>query len=285
MKIKFKLEPIHFCKTMTHFLENGLFWMVLVLITIGGVTTFYYQGNIALNSNTVKVSAVTAAKIHKAGVYELPISSVQTEKKQLTLTFDLTGQKENLHQILDTLSKHNIKASFFLTGGWLDENPQEAANIVKQGHDLGNATENHKNMSQLDRSSIKEEILHLHNRVKEQTGYNMHLFRPPYGDYNNDVISTAIELSYQPVTFNIASYDWKDYGAQSLTETIIKNPVLNNGSIIQLHTGAKYTPEALESIILQLQGAGYELVPLTQMLITDHYYLDQRGCQIPGTRQ
>lgn len=285
MKIKFKLEPIHIRQVVTQFLENGLFWVTLVLITIGGVTTFYYQGNIALRTGSLKVSSTTVSNIHKVGEHELPISSVQTEKKQISLTFDVTGRKENLHQILETLSKYNVKASFFLTGSWLDENSQEVTYIAEQGHDLGNSTENHKNMSQLDKAAMKEEILQLHNRIKEQTGLTMYLFRPPYGDYNNEVITTAKELNYLPVTFNIASHDWKDYGAESLTETIIQNPNLGYGSIIQFHTGAKYTPEALEAVIIQLQGAGYQFVPLSQLLLIDHYYLNQKGCQIPGPAQ
>lgn len=84
--------------------------------------------------------------------------------------------------------------------------------------------------------------------------------------------------------FNSISYvdslDWKDYGAESIISTVVDNSHLGNGSIILMHNGAKYTPEALDAIITGLKQKGFELVPISQLIKKDHYHLDHEGRQI-----
>ena len=101
-------------------------------------------------------------------------------------------------EILDILAKHNVHATFFMTGGWVESYPEDVKAIFEAGHDLGNHSQNHKNMSQLSDAEIKEELMTVHEQVKELTGYDMFLFRAPYGDYNNSVISCIRENNYYP---------------------------------------------------------------------------------------
>ena len=84
---------------------------------------------------------------------------------------------------LDILKKYNVHAAFFMTGEWVEKYPDEVKAIYAAGHDLGNHSENHKNMSRLSDEEKTEEIMRAHQRVKELTGVEMNLFRPPYGDY------------------------------------------------------------------------------------------------------
>ncbi len=152
--------------------------------------------------------------------------------------------------------------------------------IHKRGHDLGNHSEHHKQMSKLTPEQNKEEIMNVHNRVKELTGYEMFLFRPPYGDYDTELIQTVNSLHYYPIQWSIDSLDWKDYGADNIVQRVVDSKKLENGAIILCHNGAKYTAQALERVICGLQDKGYQLVPISELIIRENYTMDNEGRQI-----
>lgn len=152
--------------------------------------------------------------------------------------------------------------------------------ILAAGHDLGNHGEKHKNMSQLSEEECEEEIRKVHTRVQELTGYEMSLFRPPYGDYDNGVISNAAEAGYYSVQWDVDSLDWKDYGVDSILKSVLEDEHLGNGSIILCHNGAKYTADALERLILGLKEKGYEMIPVSQLIYKEKYHMNAEGRQL-----
>ncbi len=141
------------------------------------------------------------------GGRELPIYCVETDKKQVALSFDAAWGNEDTPRILETLKKHNVKVTFFMTGGWVESYPEDVRAILADGHDLGNHSENHKNMSQLSDEQCQEELMKVHTKVQELTGYEMCLFRPPYGDYDNHVITNAQKCGYYPIQWSIETLD------------------------------------------------------------------------------
>lgn len=210
---------------------------------------------------------------------EYPIYCVERDDKKIALSFDAAWGNEDTLQILDILDEHQIKTTFFMTGGWVEAYPEDVKMIAERGHDLGNHSENHPNMSQLSTEEIRAELTAVHDKVKALTGTEMRLFRPPYGDYDDNVIITAKDLGYYTIQWDVDSLDWKDYGADSIIDTVINHQHLGDGSIILLHNGSKYTPEALAAVITGLQEKGYEIVPISQIIRTDHYQLDYEGRQ------
>lgn len=169
-----------------------------------------------------------------------------------------------------------------MTGGWVDNYPDDVKKIAEAGHDLGNHSQNHKQMSQLGTEEIKSEIMTPHEKVKALTGISMTLFRPPYGDYNNQLVETANTLGYNVIQWDVDSLDWKDYGADSIVETVLNHKHLGNGSIILMHNGAKYTKDALERVIVGLKDKGFEIVPISQLIYPNNYYTDHEGRQHPN---
>ena len=127
---------------------------------------------------------------------ELPIYSVETEEKKVALSFDAAWGNEDTQQILDILAQYNVRTTFFMTGEWVEKYPDDVKKIYEAGHDLANHSENHKNMSQLSDAQCQEELLKVHDKVKGLTGVEMNLFRPPYGDYDNEVIKNATACGY-----------------------------------------------------------------------------------------
>lgn len=211
---------------------------------------------------------------------ELPIYCVETDKPRIALSFDAAWGNEDTSRILEILKKHDLKVTFFMTGGWVESYPEDVKAILAAGHDLGNHSENHKNMSELTEEQCRSELTKVHDKVKALTGYEMFLFRPPYGDYDNQVITTAENLGYFSIQWDVDSLDWKDYGANSILNTVTKHPHLGNGSIILCHNGAKFTADTLDDLILQLKKQGYEIVPVSQLIYKEKYHMDTEGRQI-----
>ena len=222
-------------------------------------------------------AVITSAKV---GDRELPIYCVDTTEKKVALSFDAAWGAEDFPRIMDVLDKHKVKVTFFMTGGWVESYPDDVKAIYEAGHDLGNHSENHKNMSQLSVEECKSELQQVHDKVKEITGYDMFLFRPPYGDYDNEVITTAREMGYYPIQWDVDSLDWKNYGVSSIVQTVTEHKHLGNGSIILMHNGATYTADALETVINSLRDQGYEIVPISELIHRDNYHMDHEGRQI-----
>lgn len=90
-----------------------------------------------------------------------------------------------------------------MTGGWVESYPDCVKQLVEKGHDLGNHSEHHYDMTGLSSSEQREEITKIHNKVKELTGHEMNLFRPPYGAYDNSVINTVYACGYYPIQWSV----------------------------------------------------------------------------------
>lgn len=215
-----------------------------------------------------------------AGKRALPIYSVDTNSKCVSLSFDAAWGADDTIQILDILDRYNVKVTFFMTGGWVENFPDMVKEIHRRGHDLGNHSENHKHMSKLSASEQREEINKVSQRVKELTGYDMFLFRPPYGDFNTQLINTIYSLNYYPIQWSVDSLDWKDYGVNNIIKRVTTHKALSSGAIILMHNGAKYTAAALESVITTLQSQGYTLIPISELIIRDNFHMDNNGTQL-----
>jgi len=268
MKIKFK-------KNLPRFIKTGLAVVATLLLT--AIITDKVTGgavNTALETNSVFSSAGSLFREK-----ELPIYCVKTDKKQIALTFDGAWGNEDTSTLLSILERQNVTATFFFTGGWISKYPDDVKTILSKGHEIGNHSENHKQMSKLSKEQCKEEIQIVHNKVKELTGLDMTVFRPPFGDYDDTVIQAANELGYHVIQWDVDSLDWKDYGCDSIIHTVTNHKHLGNGSIILMHNGAKYTKDALEDMIIKLKEQGYEFVKVSDLIYRENYRMDHEGRQ------
>lgn len=241
------------------------FWAVAAMLIIAAVK---------LLPGVVRVS-------HSINGKELPIYSVETGEQKVAISFDAAWGNEDTGKIMDILKKHDVHATFFMTGGWVEAYPEDVKALYEAGHELGNHGENHLNMSGLSKEKQREEIESVHKRVKDLTGYEMTVFRPPYGDYNSEVIKTTREMGYYPIQWSVDSLDWKDYGTASIIDTICNHKELKAGAIILCHNGAKYTAEALDEVLTRLEEKGFKIVPVGELILRSDYHMDVTGRQIP----
>lgn len=177
-------------KNMALFLKVGVIVLSILMIIGFGIKVF--------------PGAITVSKIGSRR--DLPIYCVNTDEKKAALSFDVAWENEDLDDILETLARHYVKATFFMTGKWIESYPEDVKAIAKAGHDLGNHSENHKQMSELSGERCKEEIMEAHNRIKELTGIDMDLFRAPYGDYNDNLVGTARDCGYFTIQWDVDVY-------------------------------------------------------------------------------
>ena len=184
-------------------------------------------------------AVITSAKV---GDRELPIYCVDTTEKKVALSFDAAWGAEDFPRIMDVLDKHKVKVTFFMTGGWVEDNPDCVKELVKRGHDLGNHSEHHYDMTTISQEEKDSELKTVHDKVKKLTGYEMYLFRPPYGAYDNDVIKTAYAMHYYPIQWSVDSLDWKNYGVDSIITTVCNHKALAPGAIILCHNGPRCQP-------------------------------------------
>lgn len=166
--------------------------LIVASIALLGIFTMKFTSN---DKNTSGNTTV--------GSRELPIYCVNTEEKKIALTFDAAWGNEDTGTILDILAKHEIKATFFVTGGWVDKYPEDLKKIADAGHIIGNHSQNHKYMSKLSTEGIKDELKQVKDKADAITGQSMNLFRPPYGDYNNALITTAKEEGYYTIQWDV----------------------------------------------------------------------------------
>jgi peptidoglycan/xylan/chitin deacetylase (PgdA/CDA1 family) len=76
------------------------------------------------------------------------------------------------------------------------------------------------------------------------------------------------------------SLDWKDYDANTIISNVCNHKALGNGSIILCHNGAKHTAEALDEMLINLENQGYEIVPISELIIREDFHMDVTGKQI-----
>ncbi len=257
---------------MSIFCNRTFYKIVSIAALIAGICVCLYAG-----FREEEIAAVG----NMYGDRKLPIYCVETEEKVVALSFDAAWGNEDTQEILDILERQDVKVTFFMTGGWVEAYPEDVKKIYEAGHELGNHSENHLNMSELSIAEIEEEIMLVHNRVKGLTGYDMQVFRPPYGDYDNDVITGVENCGYYAIQWDVDSLDWKDYGPESIIKTVTCHENLGCGSIILCHNGAKYTADALEELITILKEQGYSFVKMSDLIYQDNYRMDVTGRQCP----
>lgn len=207
----------------------------------------------------------------------LPIYSVDLPDKKVALTFDIAWGNQYNSEILDTLKRYDIKSTFFITGSWAEKYPSVVKRIASDGHEIGNHSLNHPKMSTLSKDEMASEIKGCETNIMKLTGKKTKLFRCPYGDYNNTLITLAHDMGYKVIQWDVDSLDWDGASGDDIyNRTLLK---AGSGSIILFHNNSPSTLKALERIIEELRNKGYRFMTVSELLIKDDYYIDSTGSQ------
>jgi peptidoglycan-N-acetylglucosamine deacetylase len=239
---------------------------ILMIILLIGVSVLYTAG---IENGVLSVFMDNNKQI--------PIYCVDTPEKKIAISFDAAWGADKTEELLKILKEHNIKTTFFLVGFWVDKFPEMVKKISDEGHEVANHSARHPQMSTLSKEQIITELNSTSAKIEAIIGKPTTLLRPPFGDYNNRLIETSHELGYQVIQWDVDSLDYKDYGTQSIVDRVLKK--VKNGSIVLFHNNATYTPEALPIILDELQKQGYEIVPISELIYKENYFIDHTGKQ------
>lgn len=209
---------------------------------------------------------------------ELPIYYVDTDEKKVAISFDAAWGTDHTKNILDILDKHDIKTTFFLVDFWVNKHPDMVKEIDKRGHEVQNHSTTHPKMTELSKEDMIKEVKTTEESIEKIIGKRSNLFRPPFGDYNDEVINTLTEIGYHTIQWDVDSLDWKEISVDSVVDKVTRN--VKNGSIVLFHNNAKYVSEFLPIVIEKLQADGYEIVPVSELIYKDNYHMDSTGKQI-----
>lgn len=185
----------------------------------------------------------------------------QIPLKQVALTFD-DGPDETITPIiLEHLDRYNAKATFFMLGYRVEAHPEIVKQVHEAGHEIGNHSWNHPQLTILKPASILEQIDKTDEAIEAITGFAPILVRPPYGDVNQKVIDTVPGIL---INWSIDTADWRDRDADMIMQQV--EDKIDEGSIILMHDTYATTAEAVELILAKYTEEGYEFVTVSELL-------------------
>ena len=194
------------------------------------------------------------------------------------LTFD-DGPSIYTEEILDILDEYGVKTTFFLVDIWSQRFPELVQEIVARGHEIGNHSATHPQMSKLSVEKIAQELRLMSDEAEKLTGVRPRLFRPPYGDYNNQVVLTARAEGYEVIQWSVDSLDWKNKGTEDLIRRATQS--VKSGDIVLFHNDSQYIVEALPAVLQAYQKQGLTVVPISELLLSGETVIDTQGRQRP----
>ncbi len=191
-----------------------------------------------------------------------------TEDKVLYLTFDAGYENGNTAPILDALKKHNVSATFFVVGTYIDSEPELIRRMVEEGHSVGNHTWHHPDMSQISTTeTFQKELEYVENAYREATGQEMTKFyRPPQGKYSETNLKMAQELGYKTFFWSLAYVDWYQDDQPTREEAFDKLlGRIHPGAIVLLHSTSSTNAEIMDELLTKWEEMGYSIRPLSEI--------------------
>ena len=133
----------------------------------------------------------------------LPIYCVETDKKQIAISFDAAWGNDDTQTLIDILSEYKVPATFFVVGAWVDKYPESVKQLSDAGHQVQNHSNTHPHMPQLSQAQMLDEINSCNKKIANITGVTPTLLRPPYGDYNNATIETVEKAGMYTIQWDV----------------------------------------------------------------------------------
>lgn len=208
---------------------------------------------------------------------QLPIYCVDTNEKKVAITFDASWGNEQTKGILDLLDQYHAKCTFFLVGYWVDAYPKEVKMITERGHEIGNHSSTHPHMAGLSREQILTEIKNTNDKIIALAAKPITLFRPPYGEWDENLVRVCNDAGFYVIQWNIDSLDWKGLSANDMLSRVKSK--LEPGSIILFHNNSEHILEGLKAVLEEVTAQGYQMVAVSDLIYHDHYTIDHEGRQ------
>lgn len=197
--------------------------------------------------------------------------SVQTDRRVIALTFDDGPHPIRTPAILGILEEFGVRATFFMIGENIDYYRSAAEQVVKAGHEIGNHTDTHPNLSRTDEKTLEGELLRAEEKIRSLTGETPLVFRPPEGSCPSGLSTLAARRGYSVILWTVDTRDWAGVSARKIEQTVMQN--VREGAILLFHdytSKTSHTVEALRRIIPLLIEKGYGFVTVSELLALEN---------------
>lgn len=188
-------------------------------------------------------------------------------EKVIYLTFDCGYENGNTALILDTLKEHDVQATFFVVGHFLEKAPELVKRMADEGHAVGNHTWHHYDIDTLDKEAFQAELEDIENLFREITGKELSkYYRPPQGKCGINNLKMAQELGYSAIFWSLAYVDWDVNNQpthQAALDTLTSRA--HPGAIVLLHIISKTNGEILDELLTKWEEMGYSFKPLSEL--------------------
>ncbi|NUN94732.1 MAG: polysaccharide deacetylase family protein [Candidatus Omnitrophica bacterium] len=177
------------------------------------------------------------------------------QKQAVALTFDDGPIPGKTDAVLAILREQGIKATFFMVGERVQASPDLARQVALEGHDIGNHSQTHRNLTKLGSGEVIRELNRCQDAIAETLGFKPTLFRAPYGAANMTTLAALSHLSLSAVFWSIDTRDWKAQSEAEVQNSALKG--IKNGDVILFHEHSRYTVGALPGIISAIREKGF----------------------------
>src|SRR5699024_9040644 len=217
----------------------------------------------------------TEHKIPEIGRYEEMLDRYgayyadKSGDKVVYLTFDNGYEEGYTDDILDVLKEEDVPAAFFVTGHYVDSEPELVKRMVDEGHIVGNHSYTHPDLTTVTKDAMKKELESVQEQVAAISGQKQLTYmRPPKGAFNEQSMKWANELGYTHIFWSLAFVDWNtdaQKGGDYAFDQIMKQ--MHPGAIVLMHTVSSDNADALSKLIMVLKDQGYQFKRLDDMVL------------------
>ena len=192
--------------------------------------------------------------------------------KQLALTFDDGPNDPHTLRLLEVLARHQVHATFFLIGRFVQQRPDIARELVSAGHTVGNHTFDHPLLTLRPAREVESQLQKTSQALHDAVGPHSNLFRPPFGGRRPATLRIARRLGLRTIMWNVTGYDWNAPPAEEIERKVVRQ--VSGGNVILLHDGGhramgqdrSQTVLATDRLISRYLSEGYEFVTIPRMI-------------------
>ena len=196
---------------------------------------------------TTAAAALTAAGLLASGCTYAALSAesqlfgktliASGNQNEIALTYDDGPNDPHTLRLLEVLAKQNVRATFFLIGRYVRQQPEIVRQLIRAGHVIGNHTFTHPLLIFKTSRQIEAELMECQRVLSDAVGLEAKLFRPPFGGRRPTVMRVARRLGLQPVMWNITGHDWNAPPADQIERRVTSR--IRGGDVILLHDGGR----------------------------------------------
>jgi peptidoglycan-N-acetylglucosamine deacetylase len=201
--------------------------------------------------------------VHLKDLPPSPIYKGNPDKPMVSFIINVAWGNEYLSEMLKTLKRHHISASFFLEGNWVKKNPDLAKMIVDAGQEVGNHSYTHPDMKRLSADRARSEMIKTNEVIEATTGKKSVWFAPPSGSYRDETVKVADDLKMETVMWTVDTVDWQKPTPDVLINRVISK--VGNGSLILMHP-TESTAKALDRLITLIEKKNLTIGTVSELM-------------------